>query len=288
MRHTLPLMLPLLLSSPLIPLGCSTSTTAPEDTGISFTPPDASPDTGTVSTDATTDAMMSETDIGQICSGDTDCEVFCLTDGEGFRDGYCSGFCDDETPCPSGSACVQVSRDQSQCFAECNPSADTRECRAGYGCAASVMLPAPVCIPGCTDDTDCADGRICNPEFGGSCYNPASEWGDACEGSSDCPDGAFCFAEAWRGWPGGMCVAFGCDPADAGGGGCPAGTACIPGGRSGYGRCISTCETADDCRDGYDCGAPADYPERLVCEPACDDSSQCTSGGICNAEGTCG
>jgi len=288
LMRALPILSSLLLLS--VAVGCTESTELEPDTGISFMAPDSSmSDTSETTPDATptTDATTSSSDIGQVCSSDTDCDVFCSTEGEGFRDGYCSAFCNDETPCADGAACVQVSRDQSMCFAMCDPSADTRECRAGYGCAVSISLPAPVCIPGCTDDTDCNEGRLCNPEGGGSCYNPEADWGDACGGGSDCPDGAFCFAERWAGWPGGMCMAFGCDPTDDAGGGCPTGTACIPGGRSGYGRCTASCETADDCRDGYGCGAHADYPERLACEPACENNSQCTDGRVCTDEGTC-
>jgi hypothetical protein len=280
-----------LSSLPLLLLfgACTESTEALPDSGITFTPPDASADTGASSIDASTaDAVMSSMgDIGQTCGSDTDCNEFCATEGDGFRDGYCSQVCDETLPCPTGSACVQVTRDQSWCLDECDAGADTRDCRAGYGCAVSVTLPAPLCIPGCTDDTDCPTGNVCNPSNGGSCYDPDAEWGDPCTGASECPDGAFCFGESFRGWPGGMCIAFGCDPASTTGGGCPTDTVCIPGGRSGFGRCIPTCETGDDCRDAYDCLDDATYPGRLSCQPACETNSQCTGSRVCTEEGLC-
>jgi hypothetical protein len=253
--------------------------------------PDATADTGGGGGDAgmsTVDGSTPmSTDIGQACGSDTDCTEFCATEGEGFRDGYCTMFCSEDTPCPDGSVCLQVSRDQSLCFAECDSAADERQCRAGYGCAVDVTLPAPVCIPGCTDDTDCDEGHVCNPERGGSCYDPAADWGDGCAESTDCPDGAFCYAEAWRGWPGGMCMAFGCDDTDPAGGGCPEGTACIPGRRPGFGRCVVSCETAEDCRDGYGCEADETYPERMTCQPACENNSQCSESRVCSEDGTC-
>ncbi len=290
MRTLLPFSL--LLSSLLLStVACTSSTTAEPDAEISFTAPDATPeDTGSPEGDggtSTPDGAVMSTDIGQSCSSDTDCSEFCATEREGFRDGYCTAFCNEDVACPDGSVCLQVSRSQALCFAECDSTAEERQCRAGYGCAVDISLPAPVCIPGCTDDTDCDEGRVCNPERGGSCYDPEAEWGDGCGGSSDCPDGAFCFAERWRGWPGGMCMAFGCDESDASGG-CPSGTVCIPGRHAGYGRCVAACETAEDCRDGYTCEAHADYPERLSCHPACETNSQCSDGRVCTDEGTCG
>ncbi len=283
-----------LASLPLLLLtACSQSTTAEPDSGITFMAPDATADSGSGGGDGGGDAAMTgdgaimSTDIGQTCGTDTDCSEFCATDGEGFRDGYCTQFCDDMTPCPGDSICLQVSRDQSWCFAQCDPSAADRPCRAGYGCAVDISIPAPVCIPGCTDDTDCPDSTVCNPEGGGRCYSPDANWGDACAQSTECPDGAFCFAEAFRGWPGGMCIAFGCDPADTTGGGCPMGTECVTGGGR-FGRCVVSCETTDDCRDAYTCQADMMYPDRMTCQPACENNSQCTESRVCTDMGTCG
>jgi len=276
----------ILTASMLAAVGCTESTTLEPDTGITFMAPDTSTsdDTSTPPADGAVDAPVAEGDIGVVCMSDADCEVYCLTEGEGWRDGYCAAFCSDEEPCPSGAACVAAGGGMSLCLDECEPGAATRSCRAGYGCAVSVTLPTPVCVPGCTDDTDCADGRTCNPSDGGSCYNPAAASGDPCTTSRDCLDVESCHSESRRGWPGGMCTARRCDlDANAG---CPDGTECVlVGGRSG--RCVTSCETVDDCRDAYDCGATADYPDRPVCLPACENNSQCSDGRVCTSEGTC-
>lgn len=271
----------------LAAFGCTQSTTAEPDSGITFTAPDVGPDTGSASADAAPDAGEVAGDIGIVCMSDADCDSFCAADGEGFRDGYCTNFCDDDNPCPSGSACLQVNRDSSICFAGCDPSADERQCRAGYGCAASVRIPEPVCVPGCTDDTDCDEGRTCNPASGGNCYNSEATWGDACDDTASCQDTAFCFAEEFRGWPGGMCLAFGCDPAADDGGGCPEATECLPIGPRGHGLCVVSCEDDEGCRPGYSCRGTEDNPERLACQPACDDDAQCGEGRSCGADGVC-
>lgn len=274
----------------LLATACTKSTEkSTADETIHFDAPDAS---AAASPSETTDAAMPQApdmgddDTGTVCMSDAECGVFCLTQGEGFRDGYCTSYCDEENPCGGGSACVQVDRTQSICLRTCNPSADERECRAGYGCAVDVQLPEPVCIPGCTDDTDCPADRTCDPTSGGNCYNPESTLGDPCDFGSDCQNGAFCFAESWRGWPSGMCVAFGCDPADDAGGGCPTGTVCLDTGRR-HGLCVPGCDTDEECRDGYACAATEARPDRLACLPACTDDSQCSGPGATCSEGIC-
>ena len=271
--------------SALILVACSTSTEAVSlDHEITFEIPDAGPE-------EEPEEMLPaapETDIGLACMSDADCGVFCAAPSDGFRDGYCTSICSPDQPCPDGSSCVRVNRHQSLCLNQCNPAAEERECRAGYGCAASPRLEHPVCIPGCTDDTDCDQGRVCNPEGGGSCYNPDATWGDACGDFDDCPDGGFCYAEEFRGWPGGMCMVFGCDPASADGGGCPGGTVCIESGRPGFGSCLPSCTDSSDCRSAYDCTAPEAHPDRRHCAPACTSSGQCSPGRTCTDAGTCG
>ncbi|RLB45323.1 MAG: hypothetical protein DRJ42_30175 [Deltaproteobacteria bacterium] len=273
----------------VLAFGCSESTTAEPDSGISFMPPDVGPDTGTASPDgAAPDAGEVSGDIGIVCMSDGDCDVFCASEDQGFRDGYCTSYCDEDNPCPDGSTCLRAGPSQSICFAGCDPAAEERSCRAGYGCAVSPRIPDPVCIPGCTDDTDCDADRTCNPSSGGNCFNPEATWGDACDDHAACPDTAFCFAEAFRGgWPSGMCVAFGCDPMATDGGGCPTETVCIPLGRPDFGACVPSCETDENCRDAYTCAAPEEYPERLGCQPGCTDDSQCTDGRTCGPDGNC-
>ncbi len=272
--------------------GCGTShsTTPPQtDAGITFDaapPPDTGPDSGY---DAS--ALPGPSDVGSMCTMASDCSGgFCLDEmNEGFPGGYCSEICGaGGSSCPDGSSCIQLSGMTSACLDDCDPAATTRQCRAGYGCDGDFMLPHPVCIPGCTDDTDCASGHMCDTSggTGGACYDPSASVGDACLGDSNCPAGGFCYAERFSGWPGGACVVFGCDV--AANAGCPDGSVCEPGGFGGNGLCIQSCTMDSDCRANYACKANSAYPDRTYCAPACTDDSQCASGTVCNpALGTC-
>jgi len=265
---------------------CSESHSEPSgepDAGISFEPPPPARDAGF---DAGFDAGPG-VPVGEECAEDADCGGdggFCLSEGEGFAGGYCSSVCVTDDECPSGSACIGVGGGMSLCFDVCDPAATDRECRAFYGCASGLGIPMPVCIPGCTDDTDCPEGRSCRPTGGGSCFNPDAAFGDPCESSIDCADGQRCHSEARRGYPGGMCAVYGCD-ADANTG-CPEGAHCVSGGR--FGRCFPGCTVDTDCRSAYSCAAPETHPERLVCTPACTAHTDCTDGRACiSATGEC-
>jgi len=176
------------------------------------------------------------------------------------------------------------------CLDECDLASPERSCRMGYGCATSFMLPAPVCIPGCTDESDCSDGLACDPMGGfvgaGSCYDPTSSLGDACADVADCPSSSYCLTEDEAGWPGGACIGFGCDPDS--GTGCDGDAVCLRGGGGGGGACADGCSIDSDCRDGYSCEPSAEHPELTYCAPACTDDAQCTGGRVCNpAAGTC-
>ena len=276
-----------ILALTALALGCTESHTEGDgeaDAGITFMPPAPAIDAGF---DGGFDAGPG-IPVGIACTTDAECGegAYCLSEAEGFADGYCTAPCVVDDECPSGSACIEAGGGMSLCLDSCDPAATERECRSFYGCASGFGIPSPVCIPGCTDDSDCPPGRSCNPAGGGECYNPAASPYDPCEGSIDCNDGERCNSEYRRGWPGGMCGAFGCDPmADTG---CPEDGHCIPGGRSGFGRCIDGCETDTDCRAGYACRAPDAYPDRLVCTAACTADDQCTTTTCDETTGLCG
>ena len=266
--------------------GCGDSHTSGDDAGPDITF-DATP--GTDSGPVTEDGGGMAGDIGEPCSGMGDCDSFCIGESDGFPGGYCTAPCGEGAECPDGSSCTPVGRGMSICLADCEPGAAERSCRAGYGCASSFMIPAPVCLPGCTDDSDCPDGTMCDPDGGfsgaGSCFDPSAGFGDACMESTECPADGFCLEESFAGWPGGACIGFGCD-VDANTG-CEDDAQCIPSGRGG-GLCIDGCETADDCRDGYECTTSDDYPDRKFCGPGCTTDDQCSDGRVCNpGTGTC-
>ena len=275
-----------LLSLALVALlasACSESSTLDPDAGISFVPPDAYvPDGGP-------DAGPMDGDIGAVCTADADCEGgICLAEGEGFDGGYCSSVCTTDEDCPGSGVCLEAGGGTFLCFDRCDPAATERECRAGYGCASSFSLPAPICLPGCTDDTDCEGGLACDPEAGfsgeGRCHDPDASIGDACTSSTACPAGGFCLSERRNGFPGGVCVTFGCDLASDTG--CPGDGHCLPGFRGGF--CYDGCETDADCREAYTCAGTDDYPDRNICQPACTADSDCSGSRVCNpAVGYC-
>ncbi len=264
--------------------GCGESHTEDEDAGIVF---DATPPPEGGFPDRGTDAPVSTDDIGQPCTSGADCMDTCVTPDQGFPGGYCAVDCTADGMCPDGSTCTLVGRDYSLCLLDCDPTATERTCRAGYGCASSFSVPN-VCIPGCSDDTDCDSGLVCDPMGGfsgeGVCYDPDAMLGDACMSSMQCPAGGSCNSEPFSGWPSGACITRGCDV--AANTGCPGDAQCLPGGRSA--RCYDGCATDDDCREGYACKDSATYPGRLTCQPACTTDAVCTGGRVCNrALGLC-
>jgi len=260
-------------------VGCGESHSTDTDAGITFDATPA-PDTG-VTPEIDAGPPVTEGDVGEPCGAMGDCESFCIDEGDGFPDGYCTAPCDADNPCPTGSTCTPIGRGMSICLAECDPDAAMRSCRAGYGCADSFMLPGPVCLPGCTDDTDCPEGTMCDPAagLGGECFDPGAAVGDECTESAQCPMDGFCLAEDFGGWPGGACVGFGCDPDS--GTGCGDDAMCLRSGRGG-GLCVRACDSGTDCREGYDCVASGEFPERTYCGPACTSSDQCSDGRVCN------
>lgn len=220
------------------------------------------------------------------CTGDTDT---CLSDPELLPGGYCTRSCAGGGDCPEGSTCLEIGMGQAFCFDDCDPSSGMRECRAGYGCAQAPMIP-PVCLGGCTDDSDCPEGLRCDPAGGvvgaGGCYDPDSTIGAPCTRDDQCPMGGFCLSEDLGGYPGGTCIGFGCDvERDEG---CDGDAHCVPGGGGGGGVCLDGCASDADCRPGYACRAPAAYPDRRLCTPACRNDDACTGTNVCNpALGTC-
>lgn len=273
-------------------MACTKSnTTEPDGGGIRFdaTLPDADPgDAGPP--DAGRDPS-GDSDLGGPCTSDADCDTgTCVLDGDGFPDGYCTAPCGFDSDCPAMGVCLPVDRSLSLCFARCDEDAE-RACRAGYGCGRSFMLPAPICIPGCIEHSDCADGLMCNGSGGelgeGECFDPDSSLGDACVVSEQCPAGADCLTEERAGLPGGACGGSFCDPdADD----CIPGTRCTTLASSRFPRCLAECDDDTDCRDGFRCGGPPGAaPDHRVCLGACERDRDCTVPGYeCNpATGLC-
>ncbi|MDQ3036070.1 MAG: hypothetical protein M3Y87_26955 [Myxococcota bacterium] len=252
------------------------------------------PDSGPI--DGGNDAgLIPAGSVGAECSSAADCTGAadaCVSDPGFLPNGYCTLSCLGGVECPEGSSCVQIDRTQAFCFDDCDPEATERQCRAGYGCSnPGPMSPPPICVGGCTDDSDCPTGLLCDRNGGlaGACYSPDASFGDACEGDESCPMGGFCYAENFSGWPGGACVSFGCDVASNTG--CSGDSQCLPSGFGGGGGiCVDGCTTTADCRaaDGYACAPAVGYPDRLACRAACTSDAQCSGGSVCNPSlGTC-
>lgn len=241
---------------------------------------DLPPDAGPIEVDAGEEpapVLPAPGEVGAACEAGAECDT-----GGCFRTfpfswsgGYCSAGCDSEDDCSDGSTCEPIFTGFAMCLDNCDPEAEARTCRSGYGCAARPTGTFG-CLPGCTDDTDCPAGATCAPGEGflraGECFTEGAAPGDACEVSSDCGRDTDCFSEAASRWPGGVCATGPCNPDT--GAGCPAEAACIPT-DGGGGVCVGGCDGSDDCRPGFAC-------EDGACQPSCDDDAQCSRGRVCN------
>jgi hypothetical protein len=272
----------------LVGTACSSSkTTPPTDlgTGITF---DAGPDLGPQDLGSDFGGFPPPGDVGAACEAPTDCtatDAMCIPATD-FPGGYCTIDCT-AADCPVGSVCMQVGPSTSYCLDECDPASATRQCRTGYGCAETAM--GSVCVPGCSDDTDCTGGTLCNVDGnGGQCYTPGSNVGDPCTGDALCPAGAFCLSEDYYGWPAGMCVTMGCDA--VAGTGCPTGSTCTARG-SRMTICVAACTVNADCRTGYECLHPTGTTGAGNCSPILppgDIGQPCSAaGGVSCAGGSC-
>lgn len=281
MQHRL-----LAVLSLLILTACNTSHSGDDDdASITFDLDGARFDSGV-------DAPPPDLVIGDACSTAADCGEGgqCIADPDFFPGGYCTQACSEDLACPEGASCLNLGGGQQFCALDCDPEADGRACtREGYGCATNFMVfPTPVCVAGCYDDSDCAEGLQCDPTGGftgaGTCFDPGSMPGDPCTDGGECPMGGDCLTEAGNGWPGGACI-VGCDFATNAG--CEGG-ACIAA-TFGGGLCVSTCTTDADCRDDYACRPVSGVTGRMYCAPACGDDSACAdAGNVCNTGlGTC-
>ncbi len=123
-----------------------------------------------------------ETDTGEPCAADADCEAgnlqpFCFTEvdamtGEesGFAGGYCTAVgCQADEQCGENNICVQIDQQGTTiCLAGCDPANNGEgDCREGYACPdLSQGQGVGACIPACTEDADCGEGGTCDVETG--------------------------------------------------------------------------------------------------------------------------
>ncbi len=216
--------------------------------------------------------------VGTPCSSDADCDGrFCGAGSSGV--GYCTWVCAADVPCPDDGICVLTAGTFGYCLLGCGDTGSSA-CPMGTACYSGIGVPAPVCTSGCTDDTECPTGTICGDRMMGygRCLTPGAENGSACASNDDCPELSFCADEASWGFAGGICIRYGCTVgSDVG---CEADTTCVSLGMEGT-ICLPDCETAGDCRSGYEClASPSGATD--VCLPRCSADTDCSDGRHCD------
>jgi hypothetical protein len=211
--------------------------------------------------------------IGESCTEKNQCKSgLCLQEerwGEstGWNGGYCTQTCSDS--CSGSAVCVPFA-DDSYCMEGC--TSDTG-CRSGYVCNPL----AGACLPDCRRGWDCGSGYSCNDN--GYCVSSAASdqaLGASCEESIDCLS-LLCIPEqttqTGTAWQGGICTQT-C-------GDCPADFSCVALIDASY--CLPSCSADSECRDGYVCN-----PQALACVPDCRLGWDCGSAASCNDQGYCG
>ncbi|MEM9070733.1 MAG: hypothetical protein AAGE52_19655 [Myxococcota bacterium] len=226
-------------------------------------PDTATRDAGTDSArDAGTDAGVAP-DFGTPCETATDCEPLCAGDSDCTPIcsllGRCTTSCDVRVGCGTDELLCASLEGSIECVLVCSLE-DEDPCEArGLGCFLT-SEDVGLCIPGCTEDRDCDDGRVCQrTRGGGRCFRPGVRIGDLCEvrtdGQVDCGDQQECVG-AVEGATMGVCVGRSCsvdaDPCDSI---VQSGTVCAPLsiGDSIFPACVPRCTEDDDCSAEYVC-----------------------------------
>jgi len=190
--------------------------------------------TSTATTSATTGAagageLPEATGLAAPCDTDDDCEgdLICLAaesnsliDG-GPANGMCTLPCDADNPCGVDAACILFG-ESGYCMPGCVPndgvhdcaerpdavcdilpvgvSCDTNaDCSGGTACLNATECVLPVCLPKCRADSDCPEGRFCDPGYG-ECVDEQPEGSalnEVCDLEAE-PDAClgFCTADA--------------------------------------------------------------------------------------------
>ncbi len=199
-----------------------------------------------------------------------------------------------DVKCPSGQTCnADTGKCEGQTTSKCaNVKCDPCEkCNEENGKCEYQCTDAQVCdeqnnkCVGKCDLVDCPEGRVCNPD-NGKCECPDNVCpvedgaiGASCSSDDDCraagPNKS-CFTED-QGLPGGYCTA------DCSLQACPEGSTEV----SLYGqycRCMKTCKTDADCREGYSCD---NIDGKNICNPksTCTNDSDCPEGQVCKLAG---
>ncbi|MBK8995472.1 MAG: hypothetical protein IPM35_06965 [Myxococcales bacterium] len=96
--------------------------------------------------------------IGAPCTGAGDCTGgACITEDQGWPNGYCAVEGCSAGSCPDGSDCFEMTSGKTFCLKTCG---DSSECASAYACHPT----AGACVPGCTGDSECESTEVCNPK----------------------------------------------------------------------------------------------------------------------------
>jgi len=168
--------------------------------------------------------------VGQPCAAASECRSGECSDRDlrpptGANRTSCAAVCSRNTDCGAGQICLRVVRNNNGTVD--NPLDD-------IVMGACTTLDAPSLAGGCTTNDNCTGQTSVDEKSGDTCdtahktcFTQAARIGDPCAYRADCPLGAYCRLNDPR-FPGGVCLAQGCDPgAVSGVDACPAGAICV-------------------------------------------------------------
>lgn len=242
--------------------------------------------------------------VGAPCESDAECsgDLTCITEAMpgvlgvgGPANGYCSMPCQSNAQCREVdpfTACQGTSATSGFCITACQGGVEGAKCVGPEGLRLQACTPPPpggdvdVCLPRCSKDSDCSEGRVCDPGITGGCVDaPPAGGGDgapctADTEAEDCASGFCLELTEGRAVCAGFCTfgaSLGCGFED---GDTSRTAACIDtitvdGGGGDLGFCYELCEVGTDCiQEGSTCELFSD-PENAslvgragFCEPA--------------------
>jgi len=219
----------------------------------------ASTTSGSGAAGATADPYTKE------CTQDTvaDCQgKLCLTlegNTEG-KTGVCSASCTTDAQC-TGGICLHIANgtiDQSLCFRSCQADGD---CANGFACIQADTSGRKICLvhavvagTKCTESSECTEAKaVCTTTDSGKFCTGALDAPDVfqreCKSANDCPGLACLTLKPNKQQKAGLCTL-----ACTGDGDCPNGICAS----SPFGKyCVSKCQQATDCDNGFVCLPPA-------------------------------
>lgn len=224
------------------------------------------------------------------CETDDDCEsdLICISAESGSlvsggpANGLCTATCDSDNPCGAGAACITFG-ETAYCMPMCVPTdgvvdcagrmdavcdllpmnltcTSNGDCPAGAGCLEGIGCVLPVCLPRCGADSDCPEGRFCEPRYG-ECVDEEPEGSgldELCDPDAD-PDEcqAFCAAGETESRCAETC-SLGAYPACGSSSEENGTAACLAPFLSGAGTgdlgfCVGLCDCATDCAEDMVC-----------------------------------